>query len=231
MQLSTGTAADLFNDIGVVISEGAILQEDSLISEGNEIAVDYIITAENGETALWGVTILDAPLSSENDIIGFTLNGVPIASTINTINNRATVQLSTGTAAALFNDIGVLISEGAILQEDSLQSEGNEIAVDYIITAENGETALWGVTILDAPDTIAPVITLDPVGTITLDLGITFIDNTATAIDDVDGNLTDEIVFGGTFTNTNTAGTFTRTYNVSDAAGNNAVQVLSLIHI
>ena len=73
------------------------------------------------------------------------------------------------------------------------------------------------------PDTIAPVITLNGASTINLEVGDTYSELGATATDNIDGNLTSSIVITGTV-NTNSAGTYTKYYNVSDAAGNVATQ-------
>lgn len=75
-----------------------------------------------------------------------------------------------------------------------------------------------------AADTVKPVISLIGGSTINLTVGDTYTEQGATATDNVDGNLTSSIVISGTV-NTNTAGTYTRNYNVSDAAGNVANQV------
>jgi len=73
-------------------------------------------------------------------------------------------------------------------------------------------------------DTEKPVISLTGSAAINLTVGDTYNDLGATATDNIDGNLTSSIVISGTV-NTNTAGTYTRNYNVSDAAGNAADQV------
>ncbi|GGW56762.1 putative secreted protein (Por secretion system target) [Winogradskyella epiphytica] len=72
-------------------------------------------------------------------------------------------------------------------------------------------------------DTTAPVITLIGASTMNLVVGDTYNEPGATATDNVDGNLTSSIVITGTV-NTNSAGTYTKYYNVSDAAGNAATQ-------
>ncbi len=51
------------------------------------------------------------------------------------------------------------------------------------------------------------------------------VDVGATASDDTDGDLTASIVVDGGAVDTSAAGTYTVTYNVSDAAGNAATQV------
>ncbi|NRD22095.1 DUF5011 domain-containing protein [Winogradskyella litoriviva] len=78
------------------------------------------------------------------------------------------------------------------------------------------------------PDTTAPVITLTGASTINLEVGDTYNELGATATDNIDGNLTSSIVITGTV-NTTSAGTYTKFYNVSDAAGNAAAQVTRTI--
>nr|WP_321229456.1 immunoglobulin-like domain-containing protein [uncultured Psychroserpens sp.] len=73
-------------------------------------------------------------------------------------------------------------------------------------------------------DTEKPVISLTGSATINLTVGDTYNELGATATDNIDGNLTSSIVISGTV-NSNTAGTYTRNYNVSDTAGNAADQV------
>jgi len=81
------------------------------------------------------------------------------------------------------------------------------------------------------PDITAPVITLLGDNPVNLYVGDSYTDAGATALDDVDGDLTSSIVKGGTFVDTSTAGTYTITYNVSDTAGNPAAQVVRTIII
>ena len=88
-----------------------------------------------------------------------------------------------------------------------------------------GEVEDYTVTIEGSgPDTTAPVITLNGPSTVQLNVGDSYTEQGATATDNVDGNLTSSIVITGSV-NTNSAGTYTRRYNVSDAAGNAADQV------
>ncbi len=74
-------------------------------------------------------------------------------------------------------------------------------------------------------DTTAPVITLLGDASVTVTVGDTYSDAGATASDDTDGDLTTSIVVDGGTVDTSAAGTYTVTYNVSDAAGNAATQV------
>lgn len=73
-------------------------------------------------------------------------------------------------------------------------------------------------------DTVPPVITLKGIPGIGVRLGDTYIDEGATATDDVDGDITSRIVVEGNV-DTNTPGTYTLVYKVSDLAGNEAEEV------
>ena len=73
-------------------------------------------------------------------------------------------------------------------------------------------------------DTTIPVITRTGAASVSLNVGGTYSDAGATATDNTDGNITSSIVTSNPV-NVNTAGTYTVTYNVDDAAGNSATQV------
>ncbi|QSE97438.1 immunoglobulin-like domain-containing protein [Fulvivirga lutea] len=74
-------------------------------------------------------------------------------------------------------------------------------------------------------DTTPPVITLIGDATVNVALNDTYTDAGATATDDTDGDITEDIVVGGDVVDTSVAGTYTITYNVMDAAGNAADEV------
>ena len=79
-------------------------------------------------------------------------------------------------------------------------------------------------TVTEAPDTQAPIITLIGDATVTLTVGGIYTEQGASAVDDVDGNLTDDINTTGEV-DTDLAATYTVKYNVKDSAGNVAAEV------
>jgi len=79
-------------------------------------------------------------------------------------------------------------------------------------------------------DETAPIITLTGDPEITINIGDTYVDAGATALDDIDGDITANITVANSV-NAGVAGDYTITYNVSDAAGNNAVEVTRLVHV
>jgi hypothetical protein len=70
-------------------------------------------------------------------------------------------------------------------------------------------------------DRTAPEITLLGGAEISVPSGVAFVDPGATAMDDIDGDLSDAITTSGNL-NTNVVGTYTVTYTVSDRASNTA---------
>jgi len=80
------------------------------------------------------------------------------------------------------------------------------------------------------PDIIKPVIQLQGSTPMSVVKGATFQDPGATASDNVDGNISSSITVSGTVT-TNSVGTYTLIYSVSDIAGNAAVSVNRVVDV
>ena len=80
------------------------------------------------------------------------------------------------------------------------------------------------------PDTEVPVITLNGPSTVTMIIGDSYTEVIPTASDSRDGDLTSSIVQVGSVDPT-TPGRYTVTYNVSDSAGNNAVEVVRTVTV
>ena len=80
------------------------------------------------------------------------------------------------------------------------------------------------------PDTTAPVITLLGNNPVDIAAGDVYNDAGATAIDDVDGDITAQIITVNPV-DTGATGTYTVTYNVADAAGNPAAEVTRTVNV
>ncbi len=111
------------------------------------------------------------------------------------------------------------------------------IAGGYTVTytvadaAGNSAQALRTVivsSVTPTPDTTAPVITILGSNPVSLNVGSNYTDAGATATDNVDGNLTSEIILVNSV-NTSAVGNYTVTYNVTDAAGNSALVTRTVI--
>jgi len=80
-------------------------------------------------------------------------------------------------------------------------------------------------------DTTPPVITLLGDNPLELTVGDTYNEPGATANDNVDGDISGNIVIDDSAVDTNTVGSYEVTYNVSDAAGNAATEVIRTVNV
>ncbi len=109
------------------------------------------------------------------------------------------------------------------------------VAGTYVVTYNvsdavgNSAAQVTRAVIVSTADTTPPVISLLGASPLNLTVGDSYTDPGATASDNVDGNITGNIVVGGDTVNTAVAGTYVVTYNVSDAAGNSAAQVMRAV--
>jgi len=102
----------------------------------------------------------------------------------------------------------------------------------YNVTDSAGNAAVPVTRTINISDTGSPVITLNGNQTINLQKGDTYSEPGATATDSIDNDatLTTNIAISGTV-DTNTIGSYTLTYNVSDTAGNAAVPATRAINV
>lgn len=106
--------------------------------------------------------------------------------------------------------------------------------VKYNVTDAAGNAAdeVVRTVIVIEKDDVLPQISLIGKAAIDILVGSDYIDQGATATDNVDGDITDLIVIvGDDAINTENEGVFTITYNVTDAAGNIAVEVVRNVHV
>ena len=120
-------------------------------------------------------------------------------------------------------------SESATRMRVSMKYNGNPSSCE---TFSSGEVEDYTVVIQGTgPDLTAPVITLNGSSTINLNVGATYNEQGATATDNIDGDISANVVVGGDTVNTAVEGTYIVTYNVSDAAGNAATQVIRSVDV
>ena len=107
----------------------------------------------------------------------------------------------------------------------------------YVITydvqdASGNQAAQVTRTVNVAPDTTAPVITLIGGASVNVDCGDGYTELGANALDNIDGDISANVVVAGDTIAANTPpGTYTITYNVSDAAGNAATEVTRTVTV
>ena len=97
--------------------------------------------------------------------------------------------------------------------------------VTYNVSDASGNEAAEVTRTINVVDTTIPVITLLGVAGTSVAVGDTYTDAGATATDNYDGDITSIIVTVSTV-NTAIVGIYTVSYNVSDASGNAALEVI-----
>jgi hypothetical protein len=103
--------------------------------------------------------------------------------------------------------------------------------VTYNVSDAAGNAAIQlirTVNIVEPVDTTAPVITMLAQSPAHVEQGAMYTDAGATAFDDVDGDITENIIVGGTV-DTSTLGVYSITYNVSDEIGNRSEQLTRVV--
>ena len=152
-----------------------------------------------------------------------------------TLLGEATVTLEVGTS---YTDAGATASDNydgditsnIVTVNNVDTSVIGTYTVTYNVSDANGNAAEEVIRTVNVVDTTVPVITLLGEATVTLEVGSTYTDAGATASDNYDGDITDTIVI---VNNVDSAvvGTYAVTYNISDANGNAAEEVIRTVII
>ena len=99
-----------------------------------------------------------------------------------------------------------------------------------LMVSDKGCTGTF-VTTVNVVDTTAPVITLLGSDPVSVEVGANYVDAGAVATDDLEGDLTGDMVTGGLPIDTSVLGVYTVTYDVTDSSGNAAVQVTRTVNV
>ena len=97
-----------------------------------------------------------------------------------------------------------------------------EIIVEVVATDGDLESDIFPLVVQVNPDTTPPQIVLSGAASVTVRVGATYADAGATAVDNIDGDITGSIIIDNPV-DTSRAGIYTVTYRVADYAGNTAV--------
>jgi len=152
-----------------------------------------------------------------------------------TLVGDATVTIEVGTnytdagATATDNYDGDITNNITIVNSVDTSVVGS-YTVTYNVSDTAGNAAAQVTRTVNVEDTTIPVITLVGDATVTIEVGTDYTDAGATATDNVDGDITSSIVTVNSV-NTNVVGSYTVTYNVSDTAGNAAIQVSRIVSV
>ncbi|WP_282144202.1 beta strand repeat-containing protein, partial [Cellulophaga baltica] len=228
----TGTAIDLVLPEGtnltalapVIIHTGASISPESEANQDFSSPVIYTVTAQDETIQAYTVNCsIVNPVDTTAPVI--TLVGADVT--------IAQGQEYTDQGATALDDVDGDISADIVIDNTVDKDIVGMYTVTYNVSDAAGNAAtevIRTVTVTNVPDTTAPVITRNGPASITLTVGDTYNDAGATALDDVDGDITTDIVIDNTV-NKDVVGTYTVTYNVSDDAGNAATEVIRTVTV
>jgi hypothetical protein len=169
-----------------------------------------------------GVRIGASPL---NKLMAGDIDGDRVADII-AINDGGVHQLYRGAAGGFELDPEQIVSEG--VRRGLLVDVTDDSSLDLILAGRlAGVIEVYannGIGKLGLGDRVAPTIVLNGAASLTLASGQEYIEEGATATDDVDGDISESVTISGSV-NTSVVGTYTLTYTARDRAGNAATTV------
>ena len=148
-----------FTTTGASVKVGAVVQISGTTENNFTSAVEYIVTAADGTTATYSVAVTVA-LASTKEMTAFSLVGATGA--INEAAKTIAVVVPNGTVVtalvATFTTTGSSVKVGADIQTSTTTPNDFSSPVAYIVTAGDGTTATYTVTVTQALSTDKAII-------------------------------------------------------------------------
>ena len=150
------TLAATFATTGASVKVGTAVQTSTATANNFTAPVAYIVTAADGTTATYTVTVAVAP-NSAKAITAYSFAGYTgAAGTINEAPKTIAVTVPFGTdvtaLAATFATTGASVKVGTAVQTSTATANNFTSPVAYIVTAADGTTATYTVTVTVAPN-------------------------------------------------------------------------------
>jgi len=207
-----------YTELGAVFNDSKDGTGDALIS-GDTVNTNIVGTY----TVLYNYTDTDNNRATQLSRI---VNVVDTTAPVITLNGNAEITIEAG---APYNELGAVVTDNydpdnvAIVGGDTVDTSTVGIyIITYNFTDVNGNIAAEVIRTVAVVDTTAPLITIDGGNTMTLEYLDTFVEPVVTVTDNLDDTRT---INGVGTVDTSTLGTYTITYNTTDAEGNVAVEV------
>ena len=213
---------------GVSISSSGTVTLDSpadhLVAESHTFTISASDSVGNNRHVTMTVEV--------GDVTAPTIDYSNLVHTIDEGETALGYVTSSETVTWSIEGAGVSISSDGVVTLDSPASYAEASTHSYRVTAtdEEGIFRKGFLFTVFVNDTTAPVITLVGSASIESELGYTYSDEGATAVDNKDGTITSEITTVNSV-DVDNEGIYTVTYDVTDAAGNVATQVVRTVTV
>ena len=225
-------------EVGDIYVDAGAVATDDLEGDLSEFIVTGGLPIDTSVLGVYTVTY-DVSDSSGNA-------AAQVTRTVNVVDNTAPVINLLGSDPVSVEVGDIYVDAGAVATDD-LEGDLSEFivtgglpidtsvlgvyTVTYDVSDSSGNAAAQVTRTVNVVDTTVPLITLVGSDSVTLELGDSYVDAGATAVDLVDGDLTTSIVTGGLPIDTSVLGVYTVTYDVSDSSGNAAAQVTRTVNV
>jgi hypothetical protein len=231
----------LLGDATVTIEVGSDYTDDGATASDNydgDITDDIVVVnpVDTDVVGTYTITynVSDAAGNAATEVTR-TVNVVDTTVPVITLLGDATVTIEVGSdytdagATASDNYDGDITDDIVVVNPVDTDVVGT-YTITYNVSDAAGNAAVEVTRTVNVVDTTVPVITLLGDATVTIEVGSDYTDAGATASDNYDGDITDDIVVVNPV-DTDVVGTYTITYNVSDAAGNTATEVTRTVNV
>ena len=139
-----------YTTTGALVTVGTTTQESGTTANSFTASVDYMVTAADGSTATYIVTVTVAS-GAEKAITSFLFTSPSATGTINEGAKTIAVIVPSGTDVtsliATYSTSGAFVSVGTTTQESGTTSNNFTGPVDYLVTALDGSTTTYTVTV------------------------------------------------------------------------------------
>jgi hypothetical protein len=150
-----------FATTGASVAVGAVAQVSGVTANNFTAPVSYVVTAADGSTQTYVVTVVIAP-SPAKDITMFAFLSADnadlpadVLATINGTTIAATVPFGTDVTklVATFATTGASVAVGTVAQVSGVTADNFTMPVAYVVKAADGSTKTYTVTVTVAPST------------------------------------------------------------------------------
>jgi hypothetical protein len=222
-------------EVGTSYTDEGVTANDNLDGD----ITDNIVIINNVDSSVVGEYTITYNVSDANgnvaEEVTRTVNVVDTTVPVITLEGEVTVTLEVGTS---YTDEGTTandnydgdITDNIVIINNVDKDVVGEYTITYNVSDVNGNVAEEVTRTVNVVDTTVPVITLEGEVTVTLEVGTSYTDEGATANDNYDGDITDNIVIINNV-DKDVVGEYTITYNVSDVNGNDAVEVTRTVNV
>jgi hypothetical protein len=132
----------------ITVSDLAAVSPATAVAQDFTAPVIYTVTAQDGTTQAWTVTVTVAPASSAKDILTFNFDGLTpaVVGTVNATAHTVALTVPFGTAVTALVPT-ITVSEFAAVSPATAVAADFTAPVVYTVTAQDGTTQTWTVTV------------------------------------------------------------------------------------